>query len=375
MPRIVRALTRAPRAAGSENARLTTPDCLRGVGAAAVAWFHMTNGNPEFSPPALLKASGAQGWLGVEVFFVISGFVIPYALHASRYRPRDYGRFLLKRLLRLDPPYFASMAVMIALAYVSAAMPGFRGPPPFYTLMQLVSHAGYVTSFVGYGWVNIVYWSLALEFQYYLLIGILFPLVQHRRAWIRAAVLIGVAVTALTVSNLLLVFPWCFLFILGILTFQFREGTLASAWYALGVGLAGIGSHFTLGWPVALAGVATALVIAFVDLRSRPLLFLGEISYSLYLLHVPIGGRVVNLSLRFPMSPMGKVGVAVVAFFVSVAAACLFYRVVERPARSWAARIHYGDGARGSADRETARAGSLERPPPARGKARPAVGD
>ena len=70
----------------ARSARLTTPDCLRGMAAAGVAWFHITNGNPEFSPPALLKASGAHGWLGVEVFFVISGFVIPYALHAARYR-------------------------------------------------------------------------------------------------------------------------------------------------------------------------------------------------------------------------------------------------------------------------------------------------
>jgi peptidoglycan/LPS O-acetylase OafA/YrhL len=335
---------RGAREGPARSARLTTPDCLRGVAAAAVAWFHITNGNPEFAPPALLKASGAQGWLGVEVFFVISGFVIPYALHAARYRLRDYGPFLLKRILRLDPPYVASMALAIALAYVSAAIPGFRGQAPSYTVLQLVSHAGYVTGFAGYRWVNVVYWSLALEFQYYLLIGLLFPLVQHRRAWIRAAVLAGVAVAALTVSNLLLVFPWCFLFILGILTFQFRERSLGWGWYALGVGLAGMGSSVTLGWPVALVGVATALVIAFVELRSRPLLFLGEISYSLYLVHVPMGARVVNLSLRFPVSPLGKVGVTVAAFAVSVAAAYLFYRLVERPARSWAARIRYGDG-------------------------------
>ena len=164
-------------------------------------------------------------------------------------------------------------------------------------------------------------------------------LVQHRRAWIRAAVLICVAVAALTPSNLLLVLPWCFLFILGIFTFQFREGTLTWRWYALGVGLAGIGSTITLGVSVALVGVATASVIALVNLRSRTLLFLGEISYSLYLVHVPIGGRIVNLSLRFPVSPMGKVGVSIAAFFASVTVAFLFYRFAERPARSWAARI------------------------------------
>jgi peptidoglycan/LPS O-acetylase OafA/YrhL len=355
--------------------RLNTLDCLRGLAAAAVAWFHVTNGNPEFSPPALLKASGAKGWLGVEVFFVISGFVIPYALHAARYRLRDYWRFLLKRIVRLDPPYFASMALVIALAYASAAIPGFRGQPPSYTVLQLVSHAGYVTSFLGHTWVNIVYWSLALEFQYYLVIGLLFPLVQHRRAWVRGVVLIGMAAAAVAVPNLGLVFPWCFLFISGILTFQFRQGTLACGWYMLGLVLAGVGCHITLGWSIALVGLAASLVIAFVDIRNRLLLFLGEISYSLYLVHVPIGGRVINLSLKLPVNSMGKVGVAVVAFGASVAAALLFYRFVERPVRSWAARIHYGDRVRDMPEHEAPLVCSLEPTPGATDAVPPTVRD
>ena len=210
--------------------------------------------------------------------------------------------------------------------------------------------------------------------QYYLLIGLLFPLVQHRRAWIRAAVLIGVSVAALTVSNPLLVWPWCSLFILGILTFQFREGALSWGWYTLGVGLAGVGSAITLGVLVALVGVATALLIALVDIRSRTLLFLGKISYSLYLVHVPIGGRVINMSLKFPVSPTGKVGVCIAAFLVSVAAAHLFYRLVKRPARSWAARIHYGECAGGAADRQ-ALARPLDLTLETTGEAPPAVRD
>ena len=81
---------------------------LRGLAALAVAWFHFTNATG-LLPEGWLRASGRYGWLGVEVFFVISGFIIPYSLFNAGYRfPRHAGRFILKRIVRLDPPYIAA---------------------------------------------------------------------------------------------------------------------------------------------------------------------------------------------------------------------------------------------------------------------------
>ena len=84
--------------------RIETLDCLRGIAAFAVLWFHLTNGNLGFLPPGVLKSSGAFGWLGVEVFFVISGFILPYALQRAGYHSADFFQFVWKRILRLDPP-------------------------------------------------------------------------------------------------------------------------------------------------------------------------------------------------------------------------------------------------------------------------------
>ncbi|WP_081599255.1 acyltransferase family protein [Prochlorothrix hollandica] len=58
---------------------------LRGIAALSVAWFHFTNGNVDFLDPGLLKFSGKYGYLGVEIFFVISGFIIPYSLWRSQF--------------------------------------------------------------------------------------------------------------------------------------------------------------------------------------------------------------------------------------------------------------------------------------------------
>ena len=79
--------------------RLPVLDMLRGSASFAVCWYHMTNGNDSL-PPSLLKSSGGYSWVGVEIFFVISGFVIPYSLSRSGYQITDCGRFLIKRIVR-----------------------------------------------------------------------------------------------------------------------------------------------------------------------------------------------------------------------------------------------------------------------------------
>jgi peptidoglycan/LPS O-acetylase OafA/YrhL len=85
----------------AKKPRVEIVDPLRGLAALAVAWFHFTNGSG-FVKTEWLRASGRYGWLGVEVFFVISGFVIPYSMYCGGYRPRQhFGRFLAKRIARL----------------------------------------------------------------------------------------------------------------------------------------------------------------------------------------------------------------------------------------------------------------------------------
>src|ERR1017187_46026 len=161
----------------TSHQRLSTLDALRGLAALGVCWFHFTNGNKAFLPDGLLKSSGAYGWLGVEMFFVISGFIIPYTLQRSGYRSSDYGRFLIKRIIRLDPPYLVAILAVIALNYASAASPGFNGPHFNFSLVQVTLHLGYLNVFFGYPWLNPVFWTLAIELQYYLAVGLLFPLI------------------------------------------------------------------------------------------------------------------------------------------------------------------------------------------------------
>ena len=90
----------------------------------------------------------------------------------------------------------------------------------------------------------------------------------------------------------------------------------------------------------AIAGAIAALAILAtgrLELPNllKPLAYLGAVSYSLYLVHTPTGSRVINLSTRLPDSLLLRYAAIVVATCVSVAAAIVFWRIVERPSQRW----------------------------------------
>ena len=326
----------------TSSGRIVTIDALRGVASFSVAWFHFTHGNPAFLPAGVLKSSGEYGWLGVQMFFVISGFVIPYALHKAKYEIHHYGRFLVKRIIRLDPPYIADICLILALAYLVPLAPTFSGPRPHYTVSQLLSHLGYVNSLVGKPWLNPVFWSLGIEFQYYLLLGVIFPLLVASSRLIRLATTAALLTPGLFISRPSLIFVSLPVFVAGILTFQKKIGLLSIRFFAAGLAVAFSLSWFEGGLAIAIVMLLTALSIAFLRLRSNLLAWLGLVSYSLYLVHVPIGGKVVNLGARYAHGLFSDIAVLVFAVSASIFAAYLLYRGVELPSQRLSSKISYG---------------------------------
>jgi peptidoglycan/LPS O-acetylase OafA/YrhL len=322
--------------------RVVVLDALRGVASFGVCWYHFTHGNPTFLRPGPLKFSGEFGWLGIEVFFVISGFVIPFALSRNDYDIRGSGRFLVKRVVRLDPPYFTTIILILGLGYLSSKTPGFQGNSFMLSWPQLLLHVGYLNAFFGYPWLNPVFWTLAIELQYYLLVAFIFPLLLTRRPVIRIGTLASLAALSFAVPAPQFVFHWLLLFLLGIATFQFRDGALGKGMYLTHITAITSAAFFSLGAVITLAALITALAIAFVNMRRSGVLgWLGKISYSLYLLHAPIGGRFINLSTRFGDALWVKCAALIAASLASILAAWLLYRLVELPAQRWSAAIGY----------------------------------
>jgi peptidoglycan/LPS O-acetylase OafA/YrhL len=305
----------------------------------SVALFHFCN----ILDPGVLLSISQYGKLGVHVFFVISGFVIPYSLFRGKYNIRYYPTFILKRIVRLDPPYLVTIVIILLLGWLSVVLPYAKNGQFHVTPVQVLLHLGYLNTFAGYEWLNDVFWTLAIEFQYYLLMGLVYPLIFSRNPTIRIGSLAALGLMSLIVTSGVFVFAFIFLFLMGIITCQHWVGLIGRKQYAVLLGLTIILTFFANGAPILVAGSLAVFSMLFLSFGNRVFTFLGNISYSLYLLHSPIGRRALNIGIRLahPETVAAKLAVIAVATGVSILAAYILYRLVEKPARKWSAASQY----------------------------------
>lgn len=311
--------------------RIEGIDQLRGLAALCVAWFHLTNQYHDW-----VAHTGTWGWLGVEAFFVISGFVIPLSLAGDwqRRRGRALPLFLVRRLVRIEPPYLASVLLVVMLNFAAAHIPGFQGSSPAVSAAQVLAHAAYLIPLTSYEWLQPVYWTLAFEFVFYLaMAGLIGVLASTRRvpAWACLAAL-------LCLISLDYASPLLGLFAMGCLVFRARTGRDSIFRTAIGIGFAGLAMAVVGAITQAMVGLLVACFIlapqsaqGVTGLAGRGLKALGTISFSIYLLHVPVGGKIVNLGQRWLASPSEHFVLSIVALVGSLLAATLFWRFVELP--------------------------------------------
>lgn len=320
---------------GSEQERLVNLDVLRAVAALLVCLHHFDRGDE----PALGLIS-AGGYLGVNIFFVLSGFVIPLSLHRSGFRYRDTGTFYAARLIRLYPAYLAAAVLAVGLHYVSTLVPGFAGNQPAYTWKILWTNATLTSDLLGQPWIVPIFWTLAIEAQFYVLVALSFPLLVARPPWSAVAVLAAWILAPLVLGIGATVFTWTALFALGIVTFLYREALLPACWALPVFAAAAAVEVFMHGWASASIGVGTAAFVAFGPrIRSRGLVAIGAVSYSLYLIHTLIGGRVINFTSRLPDYALIHWLALALAVLLSLAAATVLYYLVEKPSHALSRRF------------------------------------
>jgi peptidoglycan/LPS O-acetylase OafA/YrhL len=319
--------------------RLGNLDVFRAVAALAVCFHHFNResltGGTWFSEIA------KYGNYGVDIFFVISGYVIPLALLRRNFHLSQMGNFLHGRFLRLYPAYALAATLTLLLWYASTWIPGFRGEgPPVISIVEILANATLTCDFFHQPWFGIVFWTLAIEAQYYVFVVLSFPLLfcNSGRNQLPRWVLLGAwLLLPLLFRQGPTVFGWSALFAMGFLAILWQRGELKSWVLCIGLAIAGGGQWEVRGPVSAVLGLSTALGILFLpNLAWRPLVWVGTISYSLYLLHVPIGGRVMNFLERFAEFAFVQHLSVPLALAVSLFAAWLFFLVVEKPSHDLA---------------------------------------
>jgi peptidoglycan/LPS O-acetylase OafA/YrhL len=342
--------------------RFTFVDALRGVASLSVVFYHSSEGRHIAGLLALVPAWVTQvfkqGGLGVAVFFVLSGFVIAHSVAKSRVTLSFVGRFMLRRSIRLDPPYWLAIALVIAFAYLSAHFAGSELPEV--STAQIAAHVLYLQEILGYPGLNAVFWTLSQEVQFYLVYVMLLALSQNDPAKPMQG-----RSTAMTFAGAALI---SLLWPLGILSDGPYDGSFLPLWHGF---LAGAGAYWAWRNPeyavyclayisvLLVAGILrsdsftiacalTAIALWAVAARGRLysaldwrwLQGLGAISYSLYLTHNPVTAATFWLGYTLTgRTPILEAVWWIITMTACISFAALMWWLVERPSINLARRI------------------------------------
>ena len=310
-----------------------------------VCWHYAAFGHDDdlhpYAKVSALYPVAAYGWLGVELFFLISGFVI-----AMSSMGRTVPQFITSRVTRLYPAYWFGILLTTIITMIWSDA---RTPPPLsdvaVNLTMLESHWENVQQ------VDAVYWTLWVELHFY----VLFLLVvwrgfTYRKASLFCAVwLVGCYVfrTPYTHANLFLIAQYAPFFIAGLAFFLIRQfGNKPILWVYIGVSfwlglpivkatVISSNNHLATPMPILpaiiiLAGFFVLMAAVALDLiraRWKWLTVAGALTYPLYLVHEYIGWTI--LKALDPHLPGWVLLIGTVALMLG--AAWLIHRYVERP--------------------------------------------
>jgi peptidoglycan/LPS O-acetylase OafA/YrhL len=369
----------------SHASRSALIDCTKGLACAAIVWHHLAFYGP-MSDVAHPAAPQLIDWLyeyarmAVQVFLVLGGY-----LAAASLAPQGHGQAgdpwprMGRRFVRLVVPY--AVALVVAIVVSAAVRPWFdhasvSGEPD---LGQLIAHALLLQNILGEESLSAGVWYVSIDFQLFavtvlLLAGVRRAGLALRRRWGAEAVarwwpwtLSGAqALVALGVAASLLGFnldaqwdvwaPYFFgAYGLGMLAFwavQAPRASTAWSWSLLIAALVVAALSFEWRDRIALAG-ATALALV-VAMRSpalagwqgwAPLQRLGQISYSVFLVHFSVCLLVNAVESHFwPQSvPAAMLGM-LLAFTLSIVAGHWLYERVERHVPTWHAALRWQAG-------------------------------
>lgn len=354
--------------------RLHFIDGLRGIAALSVLVCHLFV--PEFLPSArlfddvaggLISVIARKGYLGVEIFFVLSGFVIAYSIRRYRVTPGFTLRFIFRRFLRLDPPYYLAifLAILIiasrradSLHVVLEYLQGWKG---------LLMNAAYLQDiFVYRSPIGTVAWTLCLEVQFYLaliiltgiagwLAGIVAPRDSRGVAaevtwWLLLGTLAIVsAVMWYTDYNGLNFFGTWHRFFLGVLTFR-SLAARANPWPLAALLLVLMALSIGFDDPRGFTAASTAGLILLAGKRGaldrwlcgRVWQFLGRTSYSLYLYHVVLAIPFLRLAWSYmPNNLNFAAGLVVFGILVAIVGGWIMHVLIERPSVALSRRVSY----------------------------------
>ncbi|MFO4045470.1 acyltransferase [Enterobacter cloacae] len=339
---------------------LSRLDHLRFFAIILVIFFHFRGKNFERATSIMDFDKLVGSWInygatGVSLFLVLSGFLFCVISKAGE-KPIDYKAFVKNRILRIFP--LLTFVFFVAIAVESNA----SSPMDIFRLMTLQLNTGLGAD----KWLNgnqiiLPLWTIAVEFQFYLI----FPFIATFMFRYGIKYILGLIVTLLAVKIMLvqlyglgqysnfyssivgrldqfligIFFGWIYLkqkekplprytsfltFIISIVAINYYMVVDKSPWFYSVFSL----SFQALTWALVIYSYLS-LNVTIPKVFDKALSFLGSLSFSMYLLHMPIGGSVLRMFSDYNLPHLYKVSFIIVP--IVIIASTLTYSVIEKP--------------------------------------------
>ena len=383
-----------PRITSPAGARIPELDGLRGLAILLILLGHHFSSHLQPEPGSLLVyliIALRYTWTGVDLFFVLSGFLIGGILLDQRQAVNYYRVFYVRRICRIFPLYYLLLLLFFGLLAVGAGVVSpwlFQNPLPFlsyFTFTQNFASVYYVV-YVGApaAWMGVT-WSLAVEEQFYFVMPWVMRKVQARRL---PLILLGVIGLSLllrvfiynnfavgSIANYVLTPTRVDGLMMGVLiayalrqprwkqTLIAQRRLVTVAFWLLSGGLVGLNiwrQELATAESIVMATIGYTWIGLFYSLlllllllnqgrrvttffRNPVMRWLGEISYSFYLVHIPIIGLCFGgmLGMNPRIANLKEFLVALVALALSLGLATISWRWLEKPIVRWGHSFQY----------------------------------
>jgi peptidoglycan/LPS O-acetylase OafA/YrhL len=363
--------------------RLPGIDALKGLACVMIVWHHLAFYGPMSDvvhpvAPALMGWLYDYGRMAVQVFLVVSGFLAAASLAPQGVAVFESpGRLVLRRYWRLVKPYLVALAVSVLVA--ALVRPWFAHPSvsAASTLPQLLAHVFLLQDILGQEALSAGVWYVAIDFQLYTLAVLIFAFARRFQfaqgeggdaahatsasAQLGVSLILLLALASLLFFNRLPAFDitalyFCGSYALGMFAFwaSRKLGARRAFWLATMAVMGGLALALDFRGRLVVALVTAFGLVGLSSLepqawavrwlQQRRLVQLGQISYSVFLIHFPVC-LLVNAVIGYfwPTQLIANVAGLLLAFMLSLLAGSALYRWIEcRPVlegHGWFRRI------------------------------------
>lgn len=309
---------------------------LRGVASLSVVFCHFGSNLKDYP---LISEIFNKGQFGVHIFFLISGYVILLSLINNNYHPKSFFKFLLKRILRIDPPYIITIILTLLIFFCLSFLTSFQGKSIPFIPGQFISHLLYIIPFTRWEFYNHIFWTLGVEFQFYVLIGLLYFL-NKTIVYKVIFLLLFSGFAFLTFKNsYYLVTNYAPIFAFGMTILEY---TKTKHWSFIIVALFCLVLIFLKFQSlITLLILIASLIIYYTNKSINILNFLGKISYSLYLIHPLTLIFILGIAKRLNLFYLNDLVFLFLQILICIAIGYIYYNLIEKKSIQLSQKLNY----------------------------------